>query len=500
MVTATELREAEKLLLDPWWRLNNLYYIVDKEGTKRLFKCNWAQQELYRNMWYCNIILKARQLGMSTFICLLFLDRCLFNSNVAAGILAHTLEDAQHMFKRIKYAYDCLPEQLKEFRVANVDSARELTFNNASSLRVGNSLRGGTFQYLHISEFGKISSDTPDKAREIVTGSLNTLAAGQYCFIESTAEGREGYFYNMCKQAQDMQEQNKPLTKLDFKFAFYPWWRCPDYVMEQPVTIPKEMDEYFTSLKERCIELTEQQKNWYVKKQATQLDDMKREYPSTPEESFETARDGAYFARSLSVARMENRIGKIFYNPELPVHSAWDLGFADSTSIWLFQVEGKEIHLLEYIENSNEPLTYYLKLLKAKDYVWGRHLCPHDIKNHEYGNGLTRLDIARKNGFNLTVVPDLSLDDGIDAVRYMLNRCFFDEAKCARGLTHIDNYKRAWNSSQGCWSSHPVHNAASHAADALRTLAVGLKLVTEPAGPTDDDVRKMEAIYNPRFG
>ena len=109
-----DLQLAEQRLADPEWRLSNLYQIIDKRGDKRQFVLNWAQKELYKNLWYCNIILKARQLGISTFICLLFLDRCLFNPNVAAGIICHTREDAEHMFKRIKLAYDNLSDHIKK--------------------------------------------------------------------------------------------------------------------------------------------------------------------------------------------------------------------------------------------------------------------------------------------------------------------------------------------------------------------------------------------------
>ena len=104
-----------------------------------------------------------------------------------------------------------------------------LKFSNGSSIRVGMSLRSSTFQFLHISEFGKICAKYPDKATEIITGSLNTLAAGQYAFIESTSEGREGPFYEMCKQAQALSDSGKELTKLDFRFHFFPWHREPTY-------------------------------------------------------------------------------------------------------------------------------------------------------------------------------------------------------------------------------------------------------------------------------
>lgn len=171
-------KRTRECLHNAQWRLNNLYYIVDKRGNKVKFKLNWAQEALYNEMWYCNVILKARQLGISTFVCLLFLDRCLFNSNQSAGIIAHTVEDAQQIFRRVKFAYDSLTDDIKEAVKAENDTANMLKFSNGSSLRVGTSLRSSTFQYLHVSEFGKICAKYPDKAQEIVTGSLNTVAPG----------------------------------------------------------------------------------------------------------------------------------------------------------------------------------------------------------------------------------------------------------------------------------------------------------------------------------
>jgi hypothetical protein len=144
-MTAThELTKAEQFLKNPLWRINNLYWIVDKEGKKQLFKLNWAQEQLYREMWYCNVVLKARQLGISTFIGILFLDRILFNSNSQAGIITLTKEDSEAFFHRIKFAYDNLPKELKVVCPASYDNVRELRLSNGSSIRVGTSKRGST--------------------------------------------------------------------------------------------------------------------------------------------------------------------------------------------------------------------------------------------------------------------------------------------------------------------------------------------------------------------
>lgn len=477
---------AEKRISDPYWRINNLYSVIDKRGTKVRFELNWAQKQLYNDMWYCNVILKARQLGVSTFLCLLFLDRCLFNSNMAGGMIAHTREDAEYLFKRIKFAYDNLPDQLKALRPATNDSARELVFSNGSSIRVGTSMRGATLQFLHISEFGKICAKFPDKADEIITGSLNTLAPGQYVFIESTAEGREGHFYDLCKRAQALSLSGNEPTKLDFKFHFFPWWKEPGYRIGSPISISQDIFDYFDSLETQGIVFEPEQKYWYALRAETQRDDMMREYPSTPEEAWQQSIEGCYYGKQMNLVRLERRIGYVPHDESLSVYTAWDLGYNDATTIWFFQVYGKEIRLIDYIEGSGESLSYWLGVVKSKPYVYEKHLAPHDILVHEFTSGMTRQAAARKMGFNLIPVPKVEIISGIDAARNILNRCWFDE-KCSQGIKALENYKKEWNDRQGCWASHPLHNWASHGADAFRTLATGLHYITNQKARADSN-------------
>jgi hypothetical protein len=491
-----EVQKAEKLFADPLWRLNNLYNIIDKTGKKRIFRLNWAQRELYDKMHYCNIILKARQLGVSTFVSILFLDRCLFNSNVAAGIISHTREDAEALFKKIKFAYDNLPEELKKERSANTDSARELVFNNGSSLRVGTSMRGSTFQYLHISEFGKICAEFPEKASEIITGSLNTLAPGQYVIIESTAKGRIGHFYDMTKIAQAATTSNKELSKLDFKFFFFPWWQHPDYkISANGVLITPELNKYFDSLKsDYKIDLNLEQKAWYIKKSITQGDSMMQEYPSTPEEAFFSSNEGLYYGRQMAKARTEGRIRKVFHDPNLATYVAIDIGYKDPTAIWFFQLCHQEIRLIDYYENSNEPLTHYLKIIKSKPYNISKFFAPHDAKVHEYSTGLSRADVAQQNGVTFSIAPKLEVIDGINAVRNMLDRCYFDEEKCYDGILALENYSKTWNSSMGMWGDTPLHDHASNGADAFRYLAICLPQIST-SGLNLDEYRAMKRKY-----
>ena len=256
-------------LSDPRWRLNNLYFITDKSGNRIQFQMNWAQESLMNDLHFCNVILKARQLGFTTFIQIFMLDQCIFNSNIRAGTIAHRLDDARLIFRdKVKYPYDNLPEALRNARPLLSDSAEELVLANNSSIRVGTSLRSGTLQYLHISEYGKLCAQFADKAREVRTGALNTLQAGQIVFIESTAEGKEGHFFEMCETAQAKQRMGTRLTELDFKFHFYPWWREPSYELDpEGVVIGDDLRKYFDKL-ESCdgIQLSDRKRAWYSKK------------------------------------------------------------------------------------------------------------------------------------------------------------------------------------------------------------------------------------------
>src|SRR5215207_5254074 len=150
----------------------------------------------------------------------------------------------------------------------------------ASSMRVATSMRSGTLQYLHISEFGKICAQAPDKAREIVTGALNTVAAGQFIVIESTAEGQEGAFYEMAQRARERALSGVALTPLDYKFHFFPWWQDQAYQLnDAAVVIGAEDERYFSGLEESGVKLAVAQKRWWVKKAEILGADMKREYP-----------------------------------------------------------------------------------------------------------------------------------------------------------------------------------------------------------------------------
>ncbi|MEN6423304.1 MAG: hypothetical protein ABFD76_15295 [Smithella sp.] len=285
---------------DQQWRLNNLYYITDQSARKIKFDMNAVQKYLYLAMWYLTLILKSRQHGITTFLCIFFLDTCLFNSNIHAGIIAHNREDAEAFFRdKIKFAYDNLPPALKQARETESENARELSFPNGSVIRVGTSMRSSTLQYLHISEFGKLCAKYPEKAREVVTGSLNTVHQGQFIFIESTAEGRRGYFHDYAMKALDLMRRKADLSQLDFKFFFFGWYDDAKNQSNAKIDIPHDLLIYFDELAKKGIKLRPEQKAWYALKTQQQGNDMHREFPSTPEEAFEATAADCFFTGAI---------------------------------------------------------------------------------------------------------------------------------------------------------------------------------------------------------
>lgn len=497
---------------DKFWRLNHLYHIKDEDGQLVPFKLNWAQEILHREQHTLNIILKARQVGITTYIALDFLDDALFTPYLNVGIVAHTRDDCSKIFReKILLPFQHQPDEVRRVRWSTSESTQEVVFNNFSTIRVGTSLRSATNQRLHISEYGITCAKYPEKAREIKTGALNTVPQGQKIWIESTGKGRGGHFHELCKEAMALQQQIKAHERrygpMDWKFFFFPWWRHPEYETDpQYVVIGPEDQDYFAELAEaQEISLTPEKRAWYVKKRQDQGEDMKQEYPSTPEEAFEASVEGSYWGRLLGVARQEGRICRVAHDPALPVHTFWDLGFDDYTALWFVQFAGQEVHLVNYLEYSGEGLSYYARRLQelkeAEGYLYGEHWGPHDLEQHELGPGTTRTDTARGLGINFRVVPRTGLGEQIEAVRNLLPRCWFDEAQCKTGIQRLENYRKQWNDRFACFTDQPVHDDNSHGASALQCLACSLPLGAgkSTGGMSEADVQRLMQQYGRRL-
>jgi len=205
--------------------------------------------------------------------------------------------------------------------------------------------------------------------------------------------------------------------------------------------------------------------------------------------SWEGAVPGAYYARQIVEARNDGRITKVPWRPEIEVDTFWDLGVDDSMSIWFMQPVGDAFHFVDYYEASGYGLDHYAKVLKGKPYVYGNHYMPHDAEVRELGSGeiaKSRAEMAENLGIKpIITVPrarnmDVIINVHIPACRTVLQRCWFDEDKCAQGLMCLENYRSDYDEKLKRLGVRPVHDWSSHGADAFRTFAVGYDLLDRP--------------------
>jgi len=203
--------------------------------------------------------------------------------------------------------------------------------------------------------------------------------------------------------------------------------------------------------------------------------------------SFDLGIEGSYYAKLLGIAEKQGRVIPRCYDPACAVHTAWDFGVDDSTAIWWWQTLRKEIWLIDYYENNGEGLRHYAHVLEDKrremGYIYGKHYAPHDVEAREKFSGLSLKDQARSLGIEFVPMPrDLDILAGIESVRGVLPRCWFDEIRARGGLDALQNYRKEYNRKLKKYSNRPLHDWASHGADAFRTLAKVIEQGRSPAG------------------
>ena len=204
------------------------------------------------------------------------------------------------------------------------------------------------------------------------------------------------------------------------------------------------------------------------------------EFAQELECSFDAPNSGAYYAKMMQEAERTGRITIVPYDPALPVVTAWDLGIGDSTAIWFVQQTGMQVRVIDFLEGSGVGLDWYARELLRRPYAYAEHLLPHDAAARELGTGKTREEVLREMGLGrIRILPRGEIDDGINAVRLLLPRCVFAEVPTAQGRKALWSYRREWHDQAKVFRPRPVHDWSSHAADAFRTLAMGLRPVRE---------------------
>jgi hypothetical protein len=210
------------------------------------------------------------------------------------------------------------------------------------------------------------------------------------------------------------------------------------------------------------------------------------QYAQEFECSFQAAIIGAYYGREMDAAEAAGRIKAGLLDPTIAVHTAWDLGMSDHTAIWFYQTVANEIRLVDFYANNSFGLEHYAKVLQDRGYVYGRHVLPHDVKVKELGTGRSRLETLEGLGIRCEIAPQLSIEDGINAVRRILPRCWFDEATCGEGIKALRQYRRKWDDTRKVFLEQPYHDWTSHPADSFRYLALSVeepRTAYKPAKP-----------------
>jgi len=206
---------------------------------------------------------------------------------------------------------------------------------------------------------------------------------------------------------------------------------------------------------------------------------------------------GSYYGRYLSQLWKKGQIGNVAHDKHALVHTAWDLGIGDCMVCWFFQVCGNEIHLIDYYENYGEAIEHYARTLAERKeengYLYGTHYAPHDIGKRELGPGKTIFESAQEAGLEYHKLPrEHRVETGIERVRGILYRCWFDAKKCEQGISALESYRKEYRDKYQTYSDNPLHDWASHGADAFRYLSMALGKITTKRGCTLEEIEQMQ--------
>lgn len=469
-------KETLDKLTSKLWRLNNLYWIRDKEGKLVKFKLNKAQMEVIKNHKHNKkIILKSRQRGISTAYCIYQLDSCIFKEGVQAGIQSYGKDEAEKLKMKIDLALREFPKEI--WNMLGVEIARDNTgmieFSNGSVIKIGN-FRGDTLQMLHVSELGKIAKKYPDKAKELKTGAFQAVAVKNKITIESTAEGKTGLFYEMWNKAWTNHLAGVELSPLDFQPIFLSWIDDDDCWLETSKPITAEQKEYFDELEFKLnTDIPQQKRWWWVAKYDELGFDIYQEYPATPEEAFAQSVEGTYYKNQYQNILKEKRILTNLYDKKLPVYAVFDLGMNDTMVIGYFQVFNGIPRLIDEYTNNGENIEFYVRIIRKTGYKIPHIFLPHDANVKELGTGRTRIEEFRRLGVRCKLLKRQSLQDGINGCRQFLNVLHID-AKCTTSIDAIQNYRQKYDKRLEVFLDTPEHDEHSHAADMIRYASQGL--------------------------
>jgi len=423
---------------------------------------------------------------MSTFAVIYLLDQAIFNPNLSAGIVSYSLEHAQHIFKRIiGHALDSMPDWAQPLAPVIQRSAREITFKNGSFLRVDTTLRGGAYQLVLVSEYGKTCARNPLKAEEVITGTLQTVPINGRIIIESTGEGNSGFYAEMCQNA--VARGNDNLALLEYKMFFFPWYLELDYQMDQAVSYGVELTDYMAKIeKETGVNISQKQRYWYAHQKSILGEKIKQEFPSTISEAFLSSSDAYYFQLSIEKAYQDHRCLQTNpYDPLTHVYVAMDIGVNDLTVMAFFQIVHGEIRFIDYYEDKNKGVDFYARYLQQdKKYLYHTIFLPHDAAHRDgivventYQRDFQRLFAQTNTKFIVLKRTDKNLQ--ISNAKIKFDRCVFNLSRVKPFLDQLGKYRKKWSEQYGKYEDSPHHGIECFIGETLVETDIGEKRIDQ---------------------
>lgn len=480
-MTADELAALEWHLSDPVWRLTSgeLYKIAPADGSGiQPFKPRPEQVAIIRAIFEEGatqiLIPKARRLGMSTTLGIIAADCLLFRKGWQGSLIDQNAADASRKLDRIvRVALDNLPDWIKEkIRwVKSNDSQITLDLGETGerSFYAGMNARGGSNDFLWVSEWGVIQHEDAKRSGRIRSGALPSARHG-VTVVETTWAGGKG------GDVWELLEPSLTGKADDWKVLFFPWWVDPRNADEHAV-LDDAAAKYFTKIAPRLeregIILTHAQMRWWAKERRAQGIFMARENPTFLDECWSAPIKGAIYAEAIERARAEGRICSFPVDGSNLVHTSWDLGAPENTCVWYFQIVGREIRILDCDRGDKGTLTERAAYMLAKGYNFGKHYLPHDAVQTERtgSNFLTELAKVLPAQSLATIPRTASVWIGINHALELFPALSFRSPQCDDGLTALSAYRKRVDGEGALQTDVPIHDWASHTGDAFRMMA-----------------------------